>query len=59
MGDIGNAIKAERRERRVWLGVKCPPCAEVRPRACASILLPRQRRKVGGSRDPRPRGDDA
>jgi hypothetical protein len=60
MGDIGdywNDARDYRRELRSRLGVSCPRCKEVRPKACASILLPGQRCKVDGYRDPRPRHD--
>lgn len=48
------ALKAHHRERRARLGVNCPRCKEVRPKAHASILLPGQRCKVDGYIDPRP-----
>lgn len=54
MGELFNAVKAERKERRGLLGVNCPRCAEVRPKAHPSILLPGQRCRVDGYRDPRP-----
>lgn len=47
-------LKEHRRERRRTLGVECPQCRVVRPKAHASILLPGQRCKVDGYRDPRP-----
>ncbi len=55
MGDVWNALRDERRKRRAKHGVPCPRCAEVRPKAHPSILLPQQRCKVDGYRDPRPR----
>lgn len=55
MGDYYNDIKDHRRALRAKYGVDCPKCAEARPRACPSILLPQQRCKVDGYRDPRPR----
>lgn len=54
MGDIFRDMKELRRERRAKLGVACPQCAIVRPRANPSILLPGQRCRVDGYRDPRP-----
>lgn len=51
---LGNAMKEVRRRRRQVYGVPCPQCAIVRPRASPSILLPRQKCKVDGYRDPRP-----
>ena len=55
MGDYFNDLKDAQKERRARLGVDCPQCAIVRPKANASILLPGQRCKVDGYRDPRPR----
>ena len=57
MGDVGdfyNDLREARREAREKYGVPCPRCAEVRPKAHPSILLPGQRCKVDGYRDPRP-----
>ena len=55
MGEMFNALRDERRDRRALLGVHCPQCAIARPKANASILLPGQRCKIDGYRDPRPR----
>jgi len=55
MVDIYNALRDERRERRAKYGVECPKCKQLRPKTNASILLPSQRCKVDGYRDPRPR----
>ena len=60
MGDVGdywNEAKAERRERRARLGVECPKCRELQPKRDPTVLLPGQRCKVDGYRDPRPRED--
>jgi len=57
MGDMGeyyNALREDRRERRARLGVDCPRCAVVRPKAHPTILLPGQRCRVDGYIDPRP-----
>lgn len=54
MGDYFNDLRQSRRERRAELGVCCPRCAIARPKAHPSILLPGQRCKVDGYRDPRP-----
>lgn len=54
MGDYYNDLRASHKERRATLGVNCPRCAIVRPKAHPSILLPGQRCKVDGYRDPRP-----
>jgi hypothetical protein len=53
MGELFNAMRDDRRDRRARLGVDCPQCAVSRPKAFASILLPGQRCKVDGYRDPR------
>ena len=58
MGDMGeyyNDLKDTRKQARAEHGVSCPRCKEARPKAWASILLPGQRCKVDGYRDPRPR----
>lgn len=53
MGDYYNDLKDYKREQRQKYGVKCPQCTIARPKADASILLPGQRCKVDGYRDPR------
>lgn len=56
MGDVGEYWRDHKdwlKGRRRVLGVNCPKCAEVRPKAHPSILLPGQRCKVDGYRDPR------
>lgn len=55
MGDFYNDLKAHRRDLRETLGVECLECKRLRPRTNASILLPGQRCRVDGYRDPRPR----
>lgn len=57
MGDFYNDLREIRRERRERLGVECPVCKVKRPKTNASILLPGQRCRVDGYRDPRPRED--
>ena len=42
-----------RKAKRAAFGVNCPKCADARPKAHPSILLPGQRCKVDGYRDPR------
>lgn len=61
MGDVGEMFKAlrdERRALRAKYGISCPKCRTARPKAQPSILLPQQRCKVDGFRDPRPRLTD-
>jgi hypothetical protein len=55
MGDIFNDLRDYRKHLRATLGVYCPQCKIVRPKAHPSILLPGQRCKVDGYRDPRSR----
>ena len=54
-GEFWNDVRADKREQRAKFGVPCPQCAIKRPKAHPSILLPQQRCKVDGYRDPRPR----
>ena len=58
MGEIWNVIRAERKAIRNKYGVDCPECKRVRPKTFPSILLPGQKCKVDGYRDPRPRLTD-
>jgi hypothetical protein len=55
MGEIFNAMKDERRERRRTHGIVCVRCVTKTPNRSPSILLPAQRCKVDGYVDPRPR----
>lgn len=58
MGDEGEYwrdVKADRKERRDRLGVECPECIRLLPKASPTILLPGQRCRIHGYRDPRPR----
>ena len=57
MGDMGDdfrAMKAHKKELRRKYGVECPQCKIKRPKTNATILLPGQKCKVDGYRDPRP-----
>lgn len=58
MGDYFNDLKDARKERRRLHGIECPQCKIARPKAWPSILLPQQRCKVDGYRDPRPRMEE-
>lgn len=56
MGDEGEFwrdVKVHRRAERERLGVSCPRCKEVRPRAHPTILMPGQKCRVDGYVDPR------
>ncbi|OQA34016.1 MAG: hypothetical protein BWY57_00813 [Betaproteobacteria bacterium ADurb.Bin341] len=48
------AMKDHKKALRDKYGVECPECKLNRPKACATILLPQQRCRVDGYRDPRP-----
>jgi hypothetical protein len=58
MGDYYNDWKLHKKGLRDRFGVECPECKVKRPKANPSILLPQQRCKVDGYRDPRPRLTD-
>jgi hypothetical protein len=49
-----NAMADHRKALRAKFGVNCPQCAVKRPKAHPTILLPQQRCRVDGYRDPRP-----
>lgn len=55
MGDYWNDVNEARKEERRRLGVECPECKIHRPKTNATILMPGQRCRVDGYRDPRPR----
>lgn len=52
--EIFNAMRDHKKRLRAKYGVNCPECAKKRPKAHPSILLPQQRCRVDGYRDPRP-----
>lgn len=52
--DDYKALTDHRKAVRAKFGVKCPGCAVARPKAHPTILMPQQRCKVDGYRDPRP-----
>lgn len=57
MGDAIEGYQAQadhRKALRAKFGVQCPQCKVKRPRAHPTILLPQQRCRVDGYRDPRP-----
>jgi hypothetical protein len=61
MGDMGDdfrALKDAKRAIKEKYGVPCPECVKKLPRAAPSILLPQQRCRIHGYRDPRPRGPE-
>ena len=54
-GDMCRDIREAKREVRAKHGVPCPVCKEKLLRAQPTILLPQQRCKIHGYRDPRER----
>lgn len=54
-GDLCRDIRDARREARAKRGAPCPECVAKLPRAHPSVLLPGQRCKIHGYRDPRQR----
>lgn len=58
-GDMCRDIREARREARANHGVPCPECIIKLPRAHPTILLPEQRCKIHGYRDPRKRTPDS
>lgn len=57
-GDMCRDIREAKREARSKHGVPCPECVKLLPKANPSILLPQQRCKIHGYRDPRKRTKD-
>lgn len=57
MGDYFNDLKADRRERRDRLGIECPDCKRLLPKANPSILLPGQKCKMHNFRAPKVGGE--
>lgn len=53
MGDLFRLMRQERAELRAKLGVPCPVCVKRLPKAHPTILLPQQRCRIHGYRDPR------
>lgn len=51
--EIYGAMKDARKHLRTVLGVNCPECVRLIPRACPSILIPGQRCRIHGYVDPR------
>ena len=61
MGDVGDAFKEfndQKKSAKLKYGIECPECKRLQPKRCPTVLLPQQRCKVDGYRDPRPRLTD-
>ncbi len=57
LGEFWRDVKEARKELREKYGIKCPECIRLQPKRNPTVLLPQQRCKVDGYRDPRPRID--
>jgi ribosomal protein L37AE/L43A len=53
MGDVFRAIRERKKEQRQKLAVDCPRCREIQPKRTPTKLMPGQKCKVDGYRDPR------
>lgn len=54
LGDTFRDFKAFQRLLKARYGVACPECRRLQPRRDPTIILPGQRCRVDGYRDPRP-----
>ena len=52
-GDFWRDVADAKRELRAELGVNCPRCPVVQPKRIPTRLMPAQKCKVCGYRDPR------
>ena len=59
MGEFWRDVKDARRERRAEHGRDCPLCPKLQPKRIPTVLLPGQKCRVCGYRDPRQRTDHA
>jgi hypothetical protein len=57
-GELCRDIREAKRKARQKHGVACPVCVEMLPKANPTILLPAQRCKIHGYRDPRSRSHE-
>lgn len=58
MGDYYRDVKEWKKERRKKLGIPCPDCQRLLPKAHPSILLPGQKCKMHPFRAPNPSPGD-
>lgn len=54
-GDLCKYLREQRKSLRRELGIDCPQCKVKQPKRTPTILLPGQRCKVCGYKDPRQR----
>lgn len=52
--DDYRALGDHKKRVRAKYGIECPECKRLQPKRSPTILLPQQRCKVDGYRDPRP-----
>ena len=57
-GDLCRDLREAKKEARRLHGRPCPECRRLLPRASPTILLPQQRCKIHGYRDPRERMEE-
>lgn len=55
MGEMWREYKEAKRNLRDKYGIDCPGCIKQQPKRDPTILLPQQKCRVCGYRDPRPR----
>lgn len=53
--EVFKEIRRKRKEVRAKFGVPCPECIRLLPKAAPSLLLPQQKCKIHGYKDPRKR----
>jgi len=58
-GDMCKDIREAKRNAGDKFGVPCPECVAKLPKANPSILLPQQRCKIHGYKDPRKRTEES
>lgn len=49
MGEVWNALREQKREERMRVGIDCPGCKRARPKACPTRLMPGKRCRVCGT----------
>lgn len=54
MGETFRAMNDQKKAIRAKYGIECPECRRLLPKASPTILLPQQRCRIHGYRDPRP-----
>ena len=57
--DDYKSMADHKKRLRAKFGIECPECKRLQPKRNATILMPQQRCRVDGYRDPRPELTDA